>query len=237
MVLSFVTSEETSLPSLLSPFSLPLSSYVSNLPLLQTQPNSPSQVNRLTRELSALRAHSASVASTASSTSAGFLTEPLDSSMLTGPTHPTPSRRHRSSSSVSRGSIPPNLISTHTPGISHASADRANAAGANTHPHRASLYGPSLHGRSSSIGLTTSTSNSTATATATSTARYEEAAHARQELEAVRGENEALRQRVKELEALVRGRRNSSETGGLGGASRERGRRSGEMRAWRGGDT
>ncbi|EME41420.1 hypothetical protein DOTSEDRAFT_73739 [Dothistroma septosporum NZE10] len=70
-------------------------------------------VNRLTRELTALRAQSASVASNASvssnSTSASLL--PVDISgpnpthQMTGATHPTPSRRHRSSSSVSTRSF------------------------------------------------------------------------------------------------------------------------------------
>nr|POF18539.1 hypothetical protein CFP56_63083 [Quercus suber] len=66
-------------------------------------------VNRLTRELTALRAQSASVASNAShsstSTSASLLpvdiSDPNPAHQLTGATHPTPSRRHRSSSSVS----------------------------------------------------------------------------------------------------------------------------------------
>ena len=55
-------------------------------------------VNRLTRELSALRAHSASVASTASSVTSGIH---VDQDMM-GHTYPTSARRHRSSSSVSR---------------------------------------------------------------------------------------------------------------------------------------
>lgn len=61
------------------------------------------QVNRLTRELSLLRQQSVSVASTASSTSTG-LADPTDhgaNHLLSGASHPTPSRRHRSSSSLS----------------------------------------------------------------------------------------------------------------------------------------
>lgn len=62
------------------------------------------QVNRLTRELSLLRQQTASVASTASSTSTG-LNESVDalhtSQYLSGPNHPISSRRHRSSSSLS----------------------------------------------------------------------------------------------------------------------------------------
>jgi len=56
-------------------------------------------VNRLTRELSLLRQQTASVASTASSTSTGLAEYP--DPMALGASHPTPSRRHRSSSSLS----------------------------------------------------------------------------------------------------------------------------------------
>ncbi|KYG44180.1 hypothetical protein M433DRAFT_42567, partial [Acidomyces richmondensis BFW] len=116
-------------------------------------------VNRLTRELSALRAQSASVASNAShsstSTSASLLpidiSDPNPTHQITGATHPTPSRRHRSSSSVSTRSIPTpstsasaagsaatnfstqvqagSSVSVPVGGQSQASADRAAAAG------------------------------------------------------------------------------------------------------------
>ncbi|KAK4553526.1 hypothetical protein LTR86_009322 [Recurvomyces mirabilis] len=109
-------------------------------------------VNRLTRELTALRAQSASVASNAShsstSTTASLLpidiSDPNPNHQMTGPTHPTPSRRHRSSSSVSGRSIPTpsttvsatssgiaqagNTASVPIAGQSQASADRAAAA-------------------------------------------------------------------------------------------------------------
>jgi hypothetical protein len=61
----------------------------------------------LTRELSLLRQQTASVASTTSSTSTG-LNETIDHTpahYLSGSSHPTPSRRHRSSSSLSQRSI------------------------------------------------------------------------------------------------------------------------------------
>ncbi|KAK4547792.1 hypothetical protein LTR36_000750 [Oleoguttula mirabilis] len=116
-------------------------------------------VNRLTRELTALRAQSASVASNTShssnSTSASLLpidiSDPNPTHQMTGATHPTPARRHRSSSSVSNRSIPTPSTSLSTTGssitntstqvqagsttgapvggISQASADRAAAAG------------------------------------------------------------------------------------------------------------
>ncbi|KAK5128408.1 hypothetical protein LTR85_003076 [Meristemomyces frigidus] len=115
-------------------------------------------VNRLTRELTALRAQSASVASNAShssnSTSASLLpidiSDPNPTHQMTGATHPTPSRRHRSSSSVSNRSIPTlstsasaagsgvtnastqvqagSTTGAHIGGVSQASADRAAAA-------------------------------------------------------------------------------------------------------------
>lgn len=112
----------------------------------------------MTRELSALRAQTASVVSNAShsstSTSASLL--PIDvsdsysSQQMNGATHPTPSRRHRSSSSVSTRSNttpattasasgstvtntsthvqPTSTVSIPALGVSQASADRAAAA-------------------------------------------------------------------------------------------------------------
>ena len=61
-------------------------------------------VNRLTRELSALRAHSASVASTTSNATDSSAVAQAE--FLAGHMHPISSRRHRSSSSVSRSGLP-----------------------------------------------------------------------------------------------------------------------------------
>ena len=60
-------------------------------------------MNRLTRELSLLRQQSASVVSNASSMSTGLpdSSEHNSNHLLSGPSHPTPSRRHRSSSNLS----------------------------------------------------------------------------------------------------------------------------------------
>ncbi|TKA73189.1 hypothetical protein B0A55_07103 [Friedmanniomyces simplex] len=109
-------------------------------------------VNRLTRELTALRAQSASVVSNTSQSSTSTfadISDPNPTHQMTGATHPTPSRRHRSSSSVSSRSMhtPSTNItnSGHTNnstqaahtgstasvpagGMSQASADRAAAA-------------------------------------------------------------------------------------------------------------
>ncbi|KAH8598727.1 hypothetical protein B0O99DRAFT_505391 [Bisporella sp. PMI_857] len=76
---------------------------------LQLEKEQEAVVNRLTRELSMLRAaQNASVVSNTSSTSAG-LPDPTDNNanhLLSGPSHPTPSQRrhHRSSSSTSQRS-------------------------------------------------------------------------------------------------------------------------------------
>jgi len=60
-------------------------------------------VNRLTRELSLLRQQTNSVASTTSSASAGLpdATDHNSNHLISGASHPTPSRRRRSSSSLS----------------------------------------------------------------------------------------------------------------------------------------
>ncbi|KAK2626170.1 hypothetical protein QTJ16_004432 [Diplocarpon rosae] len=77
---------------------------------LQLEKEQEAVVNRLTRELSLLRAaHNASVVSNTSSTSTG-LPDTLDHNanhLLSGPSHPTPSsrRHHRSSSATSNRSI------------------------------------------------------------------------------------------------------------------------------------
>ena len=74
---------------------------------MQLEKEQEAVVNRLTRELSLLRQQSASVASTTSSTSTGLpdLTDQNANHMISGTSHPTPSRRHRSSSSLSARSM------------------------------------------------------------------------------------------------------------------------------------
>ena len=75
------------------------------------------QVNRLTRELSLLRQQSVSVASTTSSASTGLpdATDQYASHLMSGAGHPTPSRRHRSSSNLSARSA--NTAATTATGI------------------------------------------------------------------------------------------------------------------------
>lgn len=147
--------------------------------------NNATQVNRLTRELTALRAHSASIASTASSAST------FD---INSPSHPTASRRHRSSSSTSQPlGIPLNSATANIPHHHHPS-HRASLSGA-TEPITSTPSAVSRHGSVGAVPLTP---------------RYEDVALHRQEMEEAKRENERLRRRVRELEALVRGRRASS---------------------------
>jgi hypothetical protein len=140
-------------------------------------------VNRLTRELSALRAHSASVASTTSSTASGVHME----QDMAGPMHPTSARRHRSSSSVSRTSmsVPPYgfPLTSATASIPH---------------HRYSVS-------SQTAASDASAAQQARSASVVSTPRYEEVAHYRQELEEAKRENETLKSRIRELERMIRG--------------------------------
>lgn len=133
-------------------------------------------VNRLTRELSALRAHSASVASTTSVTSSAASgahhDAPEHAGSMAGSLHPTPSRRHRSSSSVSRSGLP------------------------GTYPHRYSV--------SSQPAAGDPAHRDHRSASVVSTPRYEEVAQQRAELEEVKRENETLKQRIRDLERLIR---------------------------------
>ncbi|KAI9827864.1 MAG: hypothetical protein M1832_004353 [Thelocarpon impressellum] len=94
---------------------------------LQLEKEQEAVVNRLTRELSLLRAQSASVASTTSSTSNGVSDQTdVNTHLLSGPNHPAPSQRrhHRSSSSTSaRSTTTPATTASGLGGsVSHASA-------------------------------------------------------------------------------------------------------------------
>lgn len=229
----------------------------------------------MTRELTALRAQSASVASNASSASAvSSSLLPVDigdlnpTHQMTGATHPTPSRRHRSSSSVSTRSIPTpsttasgmtNLSTQAQPGgtapwgsVSQAHADRTAAAtgdrstlsrnpsisasGTST-PARQSLdvsratgthfalpHRPSIsRGTSQSSHISMQAHSGTPAPTISSPAQSPHTGSGnaamqsctdttayRTEMEIVKAENEALRQRVRVLESALRSRRRNS---------------------------
>ncbi|KAI9700863.1 MAG: hypothetical protein M1836_002233 [Candelina mexicana] len=90
---------------------------------MQLEKEQEAVVNRLTRELTSLRQQSASVVSTTSSTSTGLAdaTDHGANHLFSGPSHPTPSRRHhRSSSSASTRSI--NTSATTASGVSGSTA-------------------------------------------------------------------------------------------------------------------
>lgn len=219
------------------------------------------QVNRLTRELSALRAQTASVASTASSTSDLFTTStghnlpdypyPSYGSGTGASIIPISARRHRSSSNLSARSARSardglqNANSTSVSGVAAPrDADRSLQTSArqsldiqrpetsrqnsyNLAPltststgnmyrstsNAASPYGPppgfghahrssmsASHSREQAgLGIATET-RSPSFSSVHAAARYEEAAVHRQELEAVKKENEALKQRIRDLE-------------------------------------
>ncbi|KAF1841898.1 uncharacterized protein K460DRAFT_293554 [Cucurbitaria berberidis CBS 394.84] len=181
------------------PLSPSMSSYVSNVdaagvPMRHPRPMTPAEmhlelekeqeavVNRLTRELSALRAHSASVAST---TSNATDSSAAHAEASTGPMHPTSSRRHRSSSSVSRTGLPPG-----------------------SYPHRYSI--------SSQPATSDPSHRDNRSSSVVSTPRYEEVAQQRAELEEVKRENERLKQRIRDLERMIRGTDTDGQRGRRG---------------------
>ncbi|KAK2800266.1 hypothetical protein FQN51_006174 [Onygenales sp. PD_10] len=220
-------------------------------------------VNRLTRELSLLRQQTASVASTASSTSTN-LNDPLDYQ------HPTPSR-HRSSSNISsrsiagatagaiagsvtsiapsrdreapsssrpsldivRGSLSreasvrsrrqsgaasPSLSSSvqkHGENFPHHNANPHSQPHGYSHSHRPSLTSHAAPIPTSQHGNVHHTRSGSMSSSA-GISRYEEAAQHRAELEAVKRENEALRRRVRELEASLKERQPQSPREGAG---------------------
>lgn len=145
-------------------------------------------VNRLTRELSALRAHSASVASTASSVTSGMH---VDQDMM-GPTHPTSARRHRSSSSVSRTSASAPYAIPLTPATTTIPHHRYSISSQNA------TNDPSAAQQARSVSVV-------------STPRYEEVAHYRQELEEAKRENDILKRRIRELEKALRGNNDAAD--------------------------
>lgn len=143
-------------------------------------------VNRLTRELSALRTQTASVASTVSSTADTADHSGAPTGPVAGSTHSTSSRHHRSSSSVSRSGMPPGV-----------------------YPHRYSISSQSTTGDTTHRDLHRSASHVT-------TPRYEEVAQHRAEMEEVKKENEALKQRIIELERMIRARESEGQRGRSG---------------------
>ncbi|UKZ87074.1 uncharacterized protein TrAFT101_002885 [Trichoderma asperellum] len=202
---------------------------------MQLEKEQEAVVNRLTRELSLLRAaHNASVVSNTSSTSnAASSHDPIvESSLLSGSgfSIPTARRHHRTSSSTSQTF--PSFVSSydararpsHPASLSrqNSSASRRSQTGSPAPP---SSIDPSnyFHQQRIPAAATNSVMMSSVVATPGSsvlgdqmspglmpaTLRYEETAFYRQELDNAKKENEALKRRIRELERLVRERRSS----------------------------
>ena len=198
------------------------------------------KVNRLTRELSILRAaHNASVASNTSSTSAGTSThEPVsDVSLLSGSGFSIPaSRRHtRTSSSTSMSHVAQAGSSydprMHAPRAPQAIPLSRQDSAASRHSQGASpamsfSLDPSSYFHQQRIPVPTSipgSSTSPAAGTANfpdqmspglvpATLRYEETAFHRGELETAKKENDSLKKRIRELEKQVKERKETEAT-------------------------
>ncbi|KAM0481002.1 hypothetical protein ACHAPX_003893 [Trichoderma viride] len=202
---------------------------------MQLEKEQEAVVNRLTRELSILRAaHNASVVSNTSSTSnATSSHDPLvESSLLSGSgfSIPTARRHHRTSSSTSQTF--PSFVSSydararpsHPASLSrqNSSASRRSQTGS---PAPASSIDPSNYFHQQRVPAAASNSIMMSSVVATpgssvlgdqmspglmpATLRYEETAFYRQELDTAKKENEALKRRIRELERVVRERRSS----------------------------
>ncbi|KAK5995237.1 hypothetical protein PT974_03635 [Cladobotryum mycophilum] len=200
---------------------------------MQLEKEQEAVVNRLTRELSLLRAaHNASVVSNTSSTSAATSTHDAiaDSSLLSGSgfSIPTSRRHHRTSSSTSQTqqlassyegrsqiSRPPHSVSLSR---QNSAASRRSQTGSPAPP---SSLDPSSYFQSQRIPNSILMSSVVATPGSSvvgdqmspgilpATMRYEETAFYRNELETAKKENEALKRRIRELERVVRDRRAS----------------------------
>ncbi|RAL03413.1 uncharacterized protein BO80DRAFT_422879 [Aspergillus ibericus CBS 121593] len=185
-------------------------------------------VNRLSRELSLLRQQTNSVASTASSTST-TLNDSVDalhaSPYIINTAHPTASRRHRSSSSLSSSYIPAvqgsragsvsgiapardTYIPSARPDPSRPGRSRESSL---TSPRQSEGALPTLGSihqnqptdqlhHTASYPHRSSVSHKTPISSST---RHDEVAHQRGEVESLKRENEMLRRRIRELESTV----------------------------------
>lgn len=189
------------------------------------------QVNRLTRELSLLRQQTASVASTASSTST--LNDPADgfhtSPSLGSSTHSHSSRRQRSSSSLSSHTAAQGTQAASVTGIAPSrETSMPSRSNEPSHSRPARSREPSLTSRRPSIGSIpshpqyshgdqfthygspsiyphrNSVSQTHLGLSSNPISRYEEALLHKSELEHIKRENEQLRKRVRELESVLK---------------------------------
>lgn len=206
------------------------------------------QVNRLTRELSLLRQQTASVASTASSTST--VNDPTDglhtSPPLGSATHSHSSRRQRSSSSLSshaaaqvsqtasvtgiapsrESSMPsrPNDPSHSRPVRSREpslTSRRPSMGSILSHPQYSHSDQFSNYGSPSIYPHRNSTSQTHLGLSSNPISRYEEAQLQKSELEHIKRENEQLRTRVRELENVLKKHKPTTPTDTPGDSSRD----------------
>ena len=176
------------------------------------------QVNRLTRELSLLRAaQNASVVSNGSSTSATPSNqEPTNEPLLSGSGFSIPSsRRHRRNSSVTSqfGSSYDGRRSIHAQAMSRQdSTTSRRSRGASPAP--STTLDPSTYFQQQRMPPPSSLPQSLggeqlSPGMMPGTARYEETQHFKNELEAAKRENEVLKRTIRDLEKQVRERRSS----------------------------
>ncbi|KAG7430611.1 hypothetical protein Forpi1262_v008753 [Fusarium oxysporum f. sp. raphani] len=187
---------------------------------LQLEKEQEAVVNRLTRELSLLRAaQNASVVSNTSSTSAGNSTHDVpEQSLLSGSGFSIPTARHHRTSSTTSQSFGNQQLSSsyeariHAPRPSQATPlSRQDTQ----QPRSIQLFPapenpPPTSIPPSSVGATPgSMSEQLSPGLMPATMRYEETAYYRNELETAKKENDALKRKIRELERQVRQRRAS----------------------------
>ncbi|PYH89658.1 hypothetical protein BO71DRAFT_413186 [Aspergillus ellipticus CBS 707.79] len=188
-------------------------------------------VNRLSRELSLLRQQTNSVASTTSSTST-TLNDSVDalhtSPYIINSTHPTASRRHRSSSSLSSSYIPAvqgsragsvsgiapareAYLPTARPDPSRTGRSRESSLTSPRQPE-AALSASVPHHQTQHVDQPSyqtpgqphrSSLSQQKTPMSSSMSRYDEVAYHRGEVDSLKRENELLRRRVRDLEHAV----------------------------------
>ncbi|KAM0440004.1 hypothetical protein ACHAPT_001106 [Fusarium lateritium] len=201
---------------------------------LQLEKEQEAVVNRLTRELSLLRAaQNASVVSNTSSTSAANSSHDVaEQSLLSGSGFSIPTARHQRTSSTASQSYGNQQLSSsyeariHAPRPSHATPlSRQNSSASRrsqtNSPGPQHSLDPSSYFHNQRVPAPTSIPPSSVGATPGSvseqlspgmmpaTMRYEETAFYRNELETAKKENDALKHRIRELERQVRQRRAS----------------------------
>ncbi|KAF4345929.1 hypothetical protein FBEOM_71 [Fusarium beomiforme] len=201
---------------------------------LQLEKEQEAVVNRLTRELSLLRAaQNASVVSNTSSTSAANSSHDVpEQSLLSGSGFSIPTARHHRTSSTTSQSLGNQQLSSsyeariHAPRPSQATplsrqdSTASRRSQTNSPGPQHSSFDPSTYFQHqrfpptsippSSVGATPgSVSEQLSPGLMPATMRYEETAYYRNELENAKKENDALKRKIRELERQVRQRRAS----------------------------